>query len=77
MKEMRRQYIYLENMKGRDHMRHGKRSRDQLGRHKDGQNNNKMGFKETGCEGVGLTTLATDRAQWRAFPTILMNLRVP
>lgn len=40
---------YSENPKDRDYMRHGKRSRDQLGR----QKNIKMGFKETRYEGVG------------------------
>jgi hypothetical protein len=78
MREMRHAYdIYSENLKNRDYTRHGKPSRDPLGRYRGRQKYIKMGFKETGYEGVGLTNLATDRAQWKALATIVMNLRVP
>jgi hypothetical protein len=65
-----------ENPKNRDHTGHGKPSRAPLGRYRGQQKNIKMGFKETGYEGVGLINLATDRAQWRALDTIVINLPV-
>jgi hypothetical protein len=37
----------------------------------------KMHLRETGCEGVGWTHLALDRAQWRDLVNTIMNIRSP
>jgi hypothetical protein len=48
-----------------------------LGRTRGLRKNIKISFKGGRYEGVGFNDLATDRAQWRALATIIMNLRVP
>jgi hypothetical protein len=39
--------------------------------------NNKMDLRETGIDGANWIRLAQDRVQWRAFVSMVMNLRVP
>jgi hypothetical protein len=39
--------------------------------------NIKMDLREIGIDGVNLIRLAQDRAQWRAFVSTVMNIRVP
>jgi hypothetical protein len=39
--------------------------------------NNKIGLREIGWDGVDWINLAQDREQWRALVNTVMNLRVP
>jgi hypothetical protein len=41
------------------------------------EDNIKMDFREGGIEGANWIRLAQDRVQWRAFVSMIMNLRVP
>jgi hypothetical protein len=41
------------------------------------EDNIKMDLKETGIDGVNWIRLVQDRVQWRAFVSMIMNLRVP
>jgi hypothetical protein len=42
-----------------------------------GEDNIKMGLRETGINGVNWIQLAQDRVQGRAFVNMVMNLQVP
>jgi hypothetical protein len=41
------------------------------------KDNIKMNFREIGIEGTNWIQLAQDRARWRAFVSMIMNLRFP
>jgi hypothetical protein len=50
----------------------------QLGRpRRRWEDNIKMGLQEVGCEGMDWIDLADDTDRWRAFVSVVMNLRVP
>jgi hypothetical protein len=41
------------------------------------EGNIRIGFRETGWEGVDWMHLAQDREQWRTLVNTVMNLRIP
>jgi hypothetical protein len=42
-----------------------------------GEDNIKMNLRDIGIDGANWIRLAQDRVQWRAFVSMVMNLRIP